>query len=31
LYGYRPGVLGGKVLDLGRSPSGASGTARTDR
>jgi len=31
LYGYRLGVLGGTVLDLGRTPSGAGGTARTDR
>lgn len=31
LHGYRLGVLGGKVLDLGRTPSGSGGTARTDR
>jgi hypothetical protein len=31
LYKYRLGVLGGTVIDLGRTPSGASGTARTDR
>lgn len=31
LYGYRPGILGAKVLDLGVSPSGGGGTARTDR
>ncbi len=31
LYGYRLGVLGGTLIDLGRTPSGASGTARTDR
>ena len=31
LYKYRLGVLGGAVIDLGRTPSGASGAARTDR
>ena len=31
LYKYRLGVLGGTLIDLGRTPSGASGTARTDR
>ena len=31
LYKYRLGVLGGTVIDLGRTPSGAGGTARTDR
>jgi hypothetical protein len=31
LYGYRPGIVGEKVIDLGRNPSGGSGGARTDR
>ncbi len=31
LYKYRLGVLGGTVIDLGRTPSGASGAGRTDR
>jgi hypothetical protein len=31
LYEYRPGLFGGTLLDLGRSPSGGSGAARTDR
>jgi hypothetical protein len=31
LYDYRIGLFGGKVIDLGRSPSGGSGAARTDR
>jgi hypothetical protein len=31
LYNYRLGLFGGKVIDLGRGPSGGSGAARTDR
>ncbi len=31
LYDYRLGLLGGKPIDLGRSPSGGAGAARTDR
>jgi hypothetical protein len=31
LYDYRPGLLGGTIIDLGRTPSGGSGAARTDR
>ena len=31
LYEYRPGLYGADVIDLGRSPSGGSGAARTDR
>lgn len=31
LYEYRVGVNGGKLIDLGRKPTGGSGAARTDR
>ena len=31
LYEYRMGLFGGEEIDLGRSPTGGSGTARTDR
>lgn len=31
LHGYRPALLGAKLIDLGRNPSGGSGAARTDR
>ena len=31
LYDYRPGIVGEKLLDFGRGPSGSSGAARTDR
>jgi hypothetical protein len=31
LYGYRPGLLGGTLIDLGRAPSGESDTNRTQR
>jgi len=31
LYEYRMGLFGGTEIDLGRSPTGGSGTARTDR
>jgi hypothetical protein len=31
LYDYRLGLFGGTELDLGRGPSGGSGSARTDR
>ncbi len=31
LYGYRPGIVGEKLIDVGRGPSGNSGAARTDR
>jgi hypothetical protein len=31
LYEYRPGLYGAREIDLGRSPSGGSGAARTDR
>jgi hypothetical protein len=31
LYGYRLGLYDGREIDLGRSPSGGSGAARTDR
>lgn len=31
LYDYRLGIEGGKLIDLGRGPSGSSGAARTDR
>jgi hypothetical protein len=31
LYDYRPALMGSRVIDLGRGPSGGSGAARTDR
>jgi hypothetical protein len=31
LHDFRPGLLGGTPIDLGRGPSGGSGAARTDR
>lgn len=31
LYDYRPGLYGAREIDLGRSPTGGSGAARTDR
>ena len=31
LYDYRPGIVGEKLIDVGRGPSGGSGAARTDR
>jgi hypothetical protein len=31
LYGFRPGILGAMLIDLGRGPTGGSGAARTDR
>jgi len=31
IYDYRPALLGSRVIDLGRGPSGGSGAARTDR
>ena len=31
LYDYRPGIVGEKLIDVGRGPSGSSGAARTDR
>lgn len=31
LYDYRPALVGARIIDLGRGPSGGSGAARTDR